>query len=186
MLSRELAVPTRQAGMSEEAQALPSGARYALAHGLSQRAAGVGGRQAFDFRKGRLAHSGNLAFGKSLLRYGAVALLFFAIGGAVLFGMKRSGIHGEIGEVRSELIEQVAAQFPDLPPSALEGGNTAFNTLLDVAGKVGERVAVLESTVAGEPQTLSLLKELSEALPAPGDARVEVTNLTSPSLRPRL
>jgi hypothetical protein len=92
--------------------------------------------------------------------------------------MKRSGIHGEIGEVRSELIEQVAAQFPDLPPSALEGGNTAFNTLLDVAGKVGERVAVLESTVAGEPQTLSLLKELSEALPAPGDARVEVTNLT--------
>ena len=177
-LSKALALPARLAGMSEEAQALPSGARYALAHGLGQRAAGVGGRHAFDFRKGRLAHAGSLALGKSLRRYGAVALLFFAIGGVVLFGLKRSGIQGEISEVRSEMVEQVAAQFPDLPPSALEGGNKAFNTLLDVAGQVGERVSILESTVAGEPQTLSLLKELSEALPAPGDARVEVTNLT--------
>lgn len=176
--SQALALPTRLARSSDEAQALPSGARFALADGLGQRAAGVGGRQAFDFRKGRLAHAGNLAFGKSLLRYGAVALLFFAIGGAVLFGMKRSGIQGDINEVQSEIVEEVAAQFPELPQSALEGGNKAFNTLLDVAGKVGERVSILESTVAGEPQTLSLLKELSEALPAPGDARVEVTNLT--------
>ena len=178
VLSKSLALPVRLGAVSEEAQALPSGGRFALAHGLGQRAAGVGGREAFDFRKGRLAHAGSLAFGKNLLRYGAVALVFFAIGGAVLFGMKRSGIQGDISEVRSEIVQEVAAQFPDLSPSALEAGNTAFTTLLGVAGEVGERVSVLESTVAGEPQILGLLKELSEALPAPGDARVEVTNLT--------
>jgi hypothetical protein len=105
-------------------------------------------------------------------------MLFFAVGGGILFGMKRSALSSEMGEIEAKIVELVAAQFPDLPPSALEGDNKAFSTLLTVAGEVGERVSILESTVAGEPATLSLLKEISEAMPAPGDARVEVTNLT--------
>lgn len=178
VLGRGLGIPARQAGISDEARDMGQGARFSVAHGLALRAAGIGGRAAFEFRKGRLAHAGNLAFGKSLMRYGAVALVFFALGGMILYGMKRSNIQGDIGTIEDQIISEVVAQFPDLPASALEGDNKAFNTLLDVAGKVGGRVAVLESTVAGEPPTLSLLKELSEALPSPTDARVEVTNLT--------
>jgi len=119
-----------------------------------------------------------LALGRNLMCYGAVAMLFFAIGGSVLYGMKRSGLGGEIGGVQDEIVTEVAAQFPDLTPSALEGDGKAFKTLLAVASEVGERVSVLESTVAGEPPTLSLFKALSEAMPSPTEARVEVTSMT--------
>ena len=80
------------------------GARFSVAHGLALRAAGIGRRAAFEFRKGRLAHAGNLAFGKSLMRYGAVALVFFALGGMILYGMKRSNIQGEIGTIEDQII----------------------------------------------------------------------------------
>jgi hypothetical protein len=125
-----------------------------------------------------MAHAGNLALGRNLLRYGAVALAFFVVGGSVLYGMKRSGLNGEISVVQSEVLAEVAAQFPDLPPGALEGDGKAFNTLLAVASEVGERVDILEATVAGQPPTLKLLKELSEAMPSATDARVEVTGMT--------
>jgi Tfp pilus assembly PilM family ATPase len=177
-LSQGMSLPVRRAATSEEARALGEAGRFSIAHGLVLRAAGVKGNSAFDFRKGDLAHPGNLALGRNLLRYGAVALLVFMIGGSVLYGMKRSGLNAEIGGVHDQMVTEVAAQFPDLPPSALEGEGKAFNTLLAVASDVGERVSILESTVAAQPPTLSLLKELSDAMPSPSEARVEVTNMT--------
>jgi hypothetical protein len=174
----DLGLAVRRAGASEEARHLGEAGRFSIAHGLALRAAGVKGNNAFDFRKGALAHAGNLALGRNLLRYGAVALAFFVVGGSVLYGMKRSGLNGEISVVQSEVLAEVAAQFPDLPPGALEGDGKAFNTLLAVASEVGERVDILEATVAGQPPTLKLLKELSEAMPSATDARVEVTGIT--------
>ena len=178
VIGRNLSLATRSASASDEARSLGEPGRFAIAHGLALRAAGLKGGRAFDFRKGALAHAGNLALGRNLMRYGAVAMLFFAIGGSVLYGMKRSGLGGEIGGVQDEIVTEVAAQFPDLTPSALEGDGKAFKTLLAVASEVGERVSVLESTVAGEPPTLSLFKALSEAMPSPTEARVEVTSMT--------
>jgi Tfp pilus assembly PilM family ATPase len=178
VIGRSLNVATRSVSVSDEARSLGAPGRFSIAHGLALRAAGVKGSNAFDFRKGDLAHPGNLALGRNLLRYGAVAMLFFAIGGSVLYGMKRSGLKGEINTVQDEIIAEVAAQFPDLPPSALEGDGKAFTTLLAVASDVGERVNVLEGTAAGQPPTLLLIKELSEAMPSPSDARVEVTSMT--------
>lgn len=174
----DLGLAVRRAGASEEAHHLGDAGRFSIAHGLALRAAGVKGNSAFDFRKGALAHAGNLALGRNLLRYGAVALAFFVVGGSVLYGMKRSGLNSEISVVQSEVVAEVAAQFPDLPPGALEGDGKAFNTLLAVASEVGERVDILESTVAGQPPTLKLLKELSEAMPSATDARIEVTGMT--------
>lgn len=177
-LTQALALPTRRAASSEEAKDLGEAGRFSIAHGLVLRAAGVKGTSAFDFRKGELAHAGNLALGRNLLRYGAVALLVFMIGGSVLYGMKRSGLNGQVADVQAQMVAEVAAQFPDLPPGALEGGGKAFSTLLAVASEVGERVSILEATVAAQPPTLSLLKELTEAMPTAGDARVEVTSMT--------
>jgi Tfp pilus assembly PilM family ATPase len=177
-LTQALSLPTRRAASSEAARDLGESGRFSIAHGLVLRAAGVKGTSAFDFRKGELAHAGNLTLGRNLLRYGAVAMLVFMIGGSVLYGMKRSGLSGEIADVQSQVVTEVAGQFPDLSPSALEGEGKAFNTLLAVASEVGERVRILEATVAAQPPTLGLLKELTEAMPSASDARVEVTSMT--------
>ena len=136
------------------------------------------GANAFNFRKGVLSHAGNLALGRNLLRYGAVAMLFFGLAGTVVYMQKRGEIQDQIQDVRSEMVEVVAQQFPDFPRSTFEGKDRAHKHLFNVSMDVRDRLDILEGTVSGQPPTLSLLRDLSEAMPEASEARIAVTNMT--------
>ena len=178
VMGKGLGVAARSAAVSDEARAIGEAGRFALAHGLVLRGAGLKGANAFNFRKGALSHAGNLALGRSLLRYGAVAMLFFGLAGSVVFMQKRSDIQDQIRAVESDIVDVVSQQFPDFPRSTFEGKDRAHKHLFRVAMDVGGRLEILEGTVSGQPPTLSLLRDLSEAMPAASDARIAVTNMT--------
>ena len=178
VMGKGLGVAARSAAVSDEARAIGEAGRFALAHGLVLRGAGLKGANAFNFRKGALSHAGNLALGRSLLRYGAVAMLFFGLAGSVVFMQKRSDIQDQIRAVESDIVDVVSQQFPDFPRSTFEGKDRAHKHLFRVAMDVGGRLEILEGTVSGQPPTLSLLRDLSEAMPDASDARIAVTNMT--------
>jgi len=178
VMGKGLGVAARTASIADEARSVGDGGRFALAQGLVLRGAGLKGANAFNFRKGALAHAGNLALGRNLLRYGAVAMLFFGLAGTVVYMQKRGDIQDQIESVQSEIVEVVAQQFPDFPRSTFEGKDRAHKHLFNVSMDVRDRLDILEGTVSGQPPTLSLLRDLSEAMPEASEARIAVTNMT--------
>jgi len=178
VLSEDLGVPVRRAEISAEADDLGDPGRFALAHALALRAAGLSGGQELQFRKEEFAYKGDIATMRTALGFGAVAALMFCVVGTGLFGFRYVQYQGQIGEVEGQISEVVTGAFPDVSADKASDATMAKAIMLEKTSEVVEKVDALGATVGGEPPTLTVLRDLSKALPEATDATINVSDLT--------
>lgn len=178
VLSADLGVPVRRADVSAEADDLGDPGRFALAHALALCAAGLTGGQELNFRKDEFAYKGDIATLRSVLGFGAVAALMFCLVGSGLFAFRYVQYQGQIGDVEAQIGDAVTASFPDVSAERVADASMAKAIMLERTSEVVEKVDALGATVGGEPPTLTILRDLSNALPEATVATVNVNDLT--------
>ena len=178
LLAEDLGVPVRRVDVSPEADDLGDPGRFALAHALALRAAGMTGGQELQFRHGEFAYKGDIAVLRTALGFGLVAALMFCVVGTALFGVRFVQYQAEIGQVEDEIAASLLEAFPEVSEDKANDPTMARAIMLEKTTEVVEKVDALGATVGGEPPTLVTLKEISEALPKADEAKVDVKELT--------
>jgi len=174
----ELGVAVESTAMTEGEDIREIDGRFALAHALSMRAAGVTFGGEFEFRIGELSYKGALGRTQAAFRYGAIACALLFVVSVVGFAFQHHTLKGELATLNSDIVDEVQELFPELTRETLEAEGFAFNLLLSAAGDVGSRLELLDQTVEDGAPTLELIRSLSQAMPPHEEARVEVTELT--------
>ena len=178
LLTQDLGVPVREIQLGEEADALGDPGRFALAHALAQRAAGLSTGRELHFRKDEFAFKGDLATLRSVFGLAAVAMVVFCIAGTGLYAWKMVQYNSEISAVEAEIAQTVKDAFPDVADSKLETTSMAKAIMLEKTTATLERVDALGSTVSGEPPILTSLLAVSESVPPHSKAVLDVNDLT--------
>ncbi|HJN73062.1 MAG TPA: pilus assembly protein PilM [Myxococcota bacterium] len=177
-IADNLGVPVRRVHISTEADDLGDPSRFALAHALALRAAGLTGGQELQFRKDEFAYKGDIATMRTVLGFGAVAALMFCLVGAGLFVVRFVQYQAQILEVEGEIAAVVTETFPDVSAERASDSSMAKAIMLEKTSEVVDKVDALGSTVGGEPPTLSVLTDLSRSLPEATEASINVSELT--------
>jgi len=180
LLGRELGVPVRRVPAPDApGSAVMEGQQgYALCDALGQRAAGSLRGSPLELRQGEFAHHGSLEILRSLASYGAAAAIFFVIAGAVVFFMNHRQLSAEIEEMEDSIAAVVGATFPETPASQLESATDAVMAMQIGTLSTTQKVEALRAAIRGEPPTLTLLREFSEAMPPPEEAKIDVKEMT--------
>jgi general secretion pathway protein L len=178
LLTHELGVPVRFLAQPGPLQGRDDGAAFSLAVALARRASGEAGVACLELRQGELAHHSALQVLQSLAAYGAAAAGFFIIAMAVVAISQQRTLSSQIAEVEGKITAEVAATFPDADPKQLEDPSMAVAIMQEGTLGTAQKVEALKASLRGEPPSLTLLKELSEAMPAAGEAVIDVRELT--------
>ncbi len=178
LLSHELGVPVRMVPPPEQARGREDEAGFAVALALGRRAADDLRGKPLELRQGELAHHSGLEILQSLVTYGAAMAACFIAAMLVVFFMSQSRISSDIGQVEGQIGEVVVATFPDTSPKLLDDSTMAVAVMQEGTLATTQKVEALRASVRGEPPSLTLLKELSEAMPPPDEATVDVRELT--------
>jgi general secretion pathway protein L len=178
LLSHELGVPVRLVSVPGPGQGREDAQTFALAWVLGQRAAGAVKGQPLELRQGELAHHSGLAVLRNLASYGAAAAVFFVLAMVAVAITQRSALSGEIGAVEDEIGAVVAETFPEADPKVLGDPSMAVAIMQEGTLSTAQKVEALKSSIRGEPPSLTLLKEISDAMPSPEDATIDVRELT--------
>jgi len=177
-LERELGWPVRPVDVSIEARSMDMAGRFVLAHTLGEHAAGVGGARTLDFRKHEFAYRGDLALARSLSLWASAALVLLSVVGAGWFALEVRARGGEAIELEDEIVAELGELFPEVSAEKGRDPSMARAIVVEKTAAVAERVELLGATIGHAPPTLTLLKELSQAMPPPDEARIEVSELT--------
>ncbi len=177
-LSHDFAVPVRRVQLGAEAEAQGDPGRFALAHALAKRAAGLTGGRELHFRQGEFAYRGDMDTLRSVVGLAAVAVVVFSVVGTMLFGWKMVQYTSEIDKVEAQIAQTVTETFPDTPESELQTALMAKDVMLVKTTETLTRVEALGGTVDEELPVLTALQEISESLPSHKDAVVDVNDLT--------
>ena len=172
MMRAELGVPT---------QCIQSGGEsfHSLSSAAADRAAGIGGGEAMELRRGEYKYRGDLAGVRMLATFGLVAVVLLGIVGVGAFIYNLQSTRAEIADMDQQIAEVVASAFPDgEAPAAFDTPDDALLTLQTRTIETSERIALLGSIVSGEPPTITTLNQLSNALPEPSAVRIDVSELT--------
>lgn len=148
----------------------------ALAVGLARVAAGD--LKLADLRVEAFAYHGTTEALWNFVSYATVTAAIALVAGAALFGVRWWDARQRLAELDTEIGSVAAAALPDVPLEALTDAETTLGLLKAEVTDTQDRVAVLGATVSGVPPTLELLKRVSERMPAPKDARIDVRELT--------
>ncbi len=172
MFKAELGVPV---------QTIQSGGEsiHSLSSASADRAAGIGGSEAMELRRGTYKYRGDLANVRMLATIGAAAVVLLGLVGVGTFIYNLQSTRSEIGEIDTQIAEVVASAFPEgEAPLTFDSPDEALLTLQTRTIETSERIALLGSIVSGEPPTITTLNQLSNALPEPSKARIDVSELT--------
>lgn len=173
-----LGVPVRRVELHDRVQEMGEGAhRFGLVQAVGMRAVGEVRGRPLEFRRGQFAHTGYLDVLRGLASYVVAATVFFLIGGVVVFALERQELSGEVESLDEQISQQVLETFPDTDPSMVEDPSMAVAIMQEQSMGTTTRVDVLGSAVRGEPLTLTLLKELSEAMPPHKEATIDVKEM---------
>jgi Tfp pilus assembly PilM family ATPase len=178
LLSHELGVPVRLVTVPEPARGLPEDNGFAQAWALGRRAAGAVRGQPLELRQGELAHHSGLAVLRNLASYGAAAAVFFVVAMAAVALTQRNAVSAEIDSVEEQIAQVVAEVFPEIDPGRLEDPSMAVAIMQEGTIGTAQKVEALKAAIRGEPPSLTLLKEISESMPRPEDATIDVRQLT--------
>lgn len=178
LLEQRLGWSVRTLVISDEAEALGMPGRFALAETLAHHAAGVGGARALDFRKGDFAYRGDLAVTRTVGLWTLAALVLLSLAGAAWFGVGVVERTARATELEDEIVAELQALFPDISAEKGRDPSMARAIVVEKTTAVQERVALLGATIGHDPPILSLLRDISNAMPPPDEAKVEVTDLT--------
>lgn len=177
-LDETLGLPVRRAAWAQSDASEAVTPAFALSRALAARAAGLTGPRPLELRQGDLAFQGDMALVRAAMGYAALALFFFAVAGTGLFLWRTIELRGKVAEVEDQIAALVLASFPEADPTVARDPAMARVLVVEQAATVADNVKTLESAVAGEPPVLTLLKDLSAAMPPADQVRIELSDLT--------
>ncbi len=178
LVSHELGVPVRFVSAPEPAQGRQDELSFALCWALGRRASGAAKGQPLELRRGELAHHSGLAVLRNLASYGAAAAVFFVVAMVAVAITQRAAVSGEIGDVEEQIAQVVAETFPEADPRVLEDPSMAVAIMQEGTLSTSQKVEALKASIRGEPPSLTLLKDISAAMPSPEEATIDVSELT--------
>jgi Tfp pilus assembly PilM family ATPase len=171
-LGSELGVPARPV-------VVPGGHGPAFALAVALARVGARERPATDLRVGELSYRGHADM-LWRLTLGAVAVA--ALGLVAIVGMTLAesvSASRELAKLDGKIADAVVAAVPETPRERVEGQpRVALAVLQEASTATQTRVDALGATQGGIPPTLDLLRVLSQAMPSPADARIDVRELT--------
>ncbi len=177
LLSHELGVPVRTMAVPEPARGLEGEGGYLLAAAVGNRAAGLLRGKPLELRQGELAHHSGLQVLQNLASYGAAAAVFFVLAMIVVVLTERSSLNGDIARVEGKIAQVVGETFPDSDPKVLQDPSMAVAIMQEGTLSTSQQVEILQGVIRGEPPALTLLRDISNAMPAPEDATIDVKEL---------
>lgn len=148
----------------------------ALAVALARAAAGE--LAVTDLRIGNLAYRGHADILWNVIAYGAVATASALLVGGLIVGLRATEAWEKLEDLDTTLVETVMRHFPDTDRDLLTDASVTLAIFQESASEAKMRVESLDAVVGGEPPTLSILKQLSDALPANNAAKIDVRELT--------
>lgn len=174
-----LGVPVRLATLPGESHgAAPDGDhRYVLAHALALKAGGGKGR-ALDFRQQEFGFRGDLAYMGTVFKAAAAAAAVLLVAGVGWFGWRYAALQSDLADLDTEIADAVVSTFPEVDREDLDSPNKALAIMTEKTVAATSRVEALGAIVSNEPPTLSLLKEVSENVPPPDKATIDVSELS--------
>jgi hypothetical protein len=150
---------------------------FALAVALAR--VGAGEVQATDLRLGDLSYHGHAEtlWRVTLGAVGVGAVAFVALIGVFVSQVVKA--RAELDAADAEVVAAVQGALPDVPATRVAGQPTMALALLQESLAASRaRVDALGDTLGGVPPTLDLLRLVSENVPAPDVARVDVREMT--------
>ena len=163
-------VPTRPA-------VLPGGygPECALVLGLARVAAGE--TKGTDLRIGEFAYHGHADMLWNFFAASSIGSLVALIAAAALLTVQYTDSQGRLTELDGKIRDVVTSTFPDVPADKLSSPSMAMGIMQEKVAATAARVDALGSTVSGVPPTLELLRQISEHVPGPSNARIDVREL---------
>ena len=178
LLSEVLGVGVRVVYPSEQAEVgRGSPGRFALCHAAGVRAGGGKGRL-LDMRVGEFGFKGDLALLGTLIQYGVVAAVLLIMLGIGWFGVRVVSLNAEVAQVESDIADAVVATFPDVNRDKLDDPSMAVAIMQEKTLETTTWVDTLGAIVVDEPPTLTMLERISQNVPPPNEARIDVSELS--------
>ncbi|MBK9644996.1 MAG: pilus assembly protein PilM [Deltaproteobacteria bacterium] len=176
LLAAELGVPVRRVELSGSLAVAMDAPRLALAQAVAQRAAAGG--TSLSFRQGEFAFRGDVAILRSAMGYALVAVGFFAVAALAMFAVRAVGLSQDTDAVQEEIAGLVTGAFPEVTADRAKQPGMARTILLEKNDALRARVEALSAVVGQDPPVLSLLKEISEQMPAHPEVVIDVKEMS--------
>jgi len=171
LLASHLGVPVRPV-------ALPGGSPPEAALALALARVAAGDLRVTDMRGEEFAYHGTAETLWNFVAYTTLTAATALVAGMVLFGVRLADANGRLADLESKIAAEAAAALPDIPADKLAEPGMALALLKESVTETQARVEALGATTSGVPPTLELLRKLSDRMPAPGAARIDVRELT--------
>ncbi len=168
----------RVTGVPVRSVVVPGGhpASCALAVALARVAAGEG--KFIEIREGEFAYHGHADTLWNVVLAGVGATSLLVLGGFVLFGLKVHDANSRLSELDARMAGIVTDAFPEVSADKVAEPSMALAIMQEKTGETTKRVDALGSTISGVPPTLDTLREISARVPPPGEAKIDVRELT--------
>lgn len=177
LLREELGVIVRLLPIPEEGAELRGAGALALA--LGNRASGNIPSHDLDLRQGEFAFKGDITAYSTTLLYGAVGLMAFLVAGLGLFAYQSYKTTQAREAVEAQIAKLVIESWPAVAdPARVQDTTVALAIAAEQVAAEREQVAALAGVISDAPPTLNILREISEGVPPPADAKVDVTELS--------
>ncbi len=170
-LADALGVPVRQI-------VVPGGYPPGFALPVALARAGAAEIVVEDLRKGEFAYHGDAERMWRWLGYGAFGTAVMTLALVVLSALQISDAQGQLDELNKRLADVVQRTFEDVEASEVSSPTDAMRIMTERSTLATDRVALLGGLATGVPLMLDNLKVLSERMPPPAIARIDVRELT--------
>ena len=179
LMADDFGLIVRRAHISDEAELAGEAPRFALSHAFALRSIGATKGQELELRRDEFAYKGDLARVKQFVAACSLMLGVFAVAAVVIFIVRFLELSEQRDALADEVVATVMDTFPDTSESVLRQSNDMPRAVVaEKSLEAAERLHNLGATVGGDPPTLTLMKELSQALPTNEQAEIEVQDLT--------
>jgi type IV pilus assembly protein PilM len=176
-LAEDLGVPVRRINPHSITDIEP--ARFALALAIGQQAAGLSYGREIDMRQGELAFQGDLATLGNALRIGVLAAAAMLVFGTGWFGMQYTKLSQQLSTTDDQIRELVLSTFPgEVTEDDIEDASDALALMQLKSTEAAVRVDALGSVLSDVPPTLSVLRQVSDAMPAASETRIDVREMS--------
>ncbi len=151
----------------------------ALALALGRRSVQGARGHELDLRQGEFAWKGDITAYAGYALYGALGIAAMVMLGIAFWGWQSYALSRQRAEIEAQIASTVLAAWPDAAdPERMKDPSTAIAIATEKATEEQAQVDALSGVISEVPPTLNMLREISDGVPAPGEAKVDVTELT--------
>ena len=176
-LTEDLGVPVRRITPHEITDIEPT--RFALALAIGRQAAGMSNGREIDMRQDELAFKGDLATLGNFLRIGVLAAAAMLVFGTGWFGVQYTKLSQQLSTTEEQIRELALSTFPgEVSEDDIENASDALGVMQLKSTEAAVRVDALGSILSDIPPTLSVLRQLSDAMPPASETRIDVREMS--------